>query len=137
MEKVYVAGPMSGCPQFNFPAFNVAAFALRAVGYEVVSPAELDSETHRRAALASSDGNPAAYNAATGETWGDLLARDVKLIADDGLDLIIVLEGWNRSRGARLETFVGRALCGIPVRRLTTGRPVPLWRLAIAWGFGR
>ncbi|MGZ6587122.1 MAG: DUF4406 domain-containing protein [Solirubrobacteraceae bacterium] len=136
MKRAYVAGPMTGIPQFNFPAFDVAAYALRAVGYDVVSPAEIDDPETRAAALASPDGAPGS-GTANGETWGDFLARDVKLIADDGIELIVVLDGWECSRGSRLETFVGRALCGIPVRRLSTGRPVPLWRLAIAWGFGR
>ena len=113
--KVYVAGPMTGISQFNFPAFEAAAEDLRARGFEVVSPAELDDPKSRAAALASEDGDPEAYNLATGETWGDLLARDVKLIADDGIEAIVVLEGWHASRGARLETFVGNALCGLPV----------------------
>lgn len=115
MKRVYLAGPMTGIPQFNFPAFDAAAAALRGMGYDVVSPAELDSPEHRAAAMASADGDPTSYNGATGETWGDLLARDVKLIADDGIEAIFCLPGWERSRGARLETFVGGALCGLPV----------------------
>lgn len=112
--KVYLAGPMTGIPRFNFPAFDDAATMLRKRGYDVVSPAELDSPEHRAAAMASTDGDPTAYNSQTGETWGDLLARDVKLIADEGVEAIVVLPGWECSRGARLETFVG-GLCGLRV----------------------
>ena len=127
---------MTGLPQFNFPAFDAASAELRAEGFDVISPAELDSPEHRAAAMASPDGNPTAYNSQTGETWGDLLARDVKLIADGGIEMVFVLPGWQRSRGARLETFVARALHGLPVLRLD-GKPVNLLRLAVAWAVGR
>lgn len=38
--KVYLAGPMSGYPDHNFPAFHAAAKAWRAKGHIVFSPAE-------------------------------------------------------------------------------------------------
>lgn len=112
LHRIYVAGPMSGLPQMNFPAFDDAAETLRDIGYDVVSPAELDSPQARACALASVDGSTDDY--AEGDTWGSLLARDVKLIADEGIEGIVVLEGWEKSRGARLETFVAR-LCGLRV----------------------
>ena len=112
-KRYYLAGPMSGIPQFNFPALDTAKASLLAQGYAVVSPAELDDEIARKAALASPDGNMEEYVAETGETWGDFLARDVKLIADE-VDGVILLEGWEESKGARLEAFVART-CGKPV----------------------
>lgn len=112
--RVYIAGPMTSYPQFNIPAFDAAAATLRAAGYEVVSPAELDDPATRAAALVSPDGAPGT-GSSNGETWGDFLARDVKLIADDGIEAVFVLPGWARSRGARLETFVASALCGLPI----------------------
>ena len=54
----------------------------------------------------------------TDETWGDMLARDVKLIAD-GVAGIIFLPGWQRSRGARLEAYVG-VLCDVEFYAYTT-----------------
>lgn len=42
----------------------------------------------------------------TGETWGDILARDVKLIADE-CDGVAFLPGWGGSRGSKLEAYVG------------------------------
>jgi len=109
--KLYIAGPMTGIPSFNFPAFDEMAERLRAMGHEVVSPAELDDDADRAMATASVDG---AIGSVT-KTWGDFLARDVKLLADDGIDGIVVLPGWEKSRGARLETFVANALCGLPI----------------------
>jgi hypothetical protein len=101
--RVYLAGPMSGLPQFNFPAFYAATAALRAEGFEVISPAELDDQEDKGAALKSADGNPANAK----RTWGEFLSRDVKVIADQGVEGIVFLPNWYKSRGARLEATVG------------------------------
>lgn len=102
----YLAGPMTGIPQFNFPAFFAAADALRARGFEIISPAELDDDNDKDAAMKSTDGSLENYESENKKTWGDFLARDVKLIADQ-CSGIIFLAGWAKSRGARLEAFVG------------------------------
>lgn len=102
--KAYLAGPMTGIPQFNFPAFDTAATALRVSGWEIVSPAEMDDPETRRLALLSTDGKMGSASP-HGQTWGDFLARDVKLVADM-IDAIILLPRWQKSRGARLEAFV-------------------------------
>lgn len=112
--KVYIAGPMTGLPQFNFPAFDEAAAHLRATGFDVVSPAELDDPEDRAAALASPDGAMHGGHHMN-KTWGDFLARDVKLLADGGIEAVFVLPGWQGSSGARLETFVASAIKGMPV----------------------
>lgn len=104
--KIYLAGPMSGYPQFNFPAFYAAAKELRNQGWEVVSPAELDDQEDKGAALLSTDGN-VNDRTIVKKTWGDFLARDVKLLADEGIKGIIFLPGWEKSKGARLEAYVG------------------------------
>lgn len=127
---VYVAGPMTGIPSFNFPAFDAAAAELRQMGYTVVSPAEMDDEETRATAMASPDGSPGS-GSSKGETWGDFLARDVKLVADQ-VDGIVVLPGWHKSRGARLETFVA-FLCGKPIVYYGSLRSVSKKQLAKAW----
>lgn len=104
--KYYLAGPMSGIPQFNFPLFDQAASQLRDSGYEIISPAELDDTETRAQALASPDGNPGKSN----RTWGDFLSRDVKIVADQ-VQGVIFLPRWYTSRGARLEGYVGLT-CG-------------------------
>jgi hypothetical protein len=107
--KIYIAGPMSGYPQFNFPYFDHVANTLRANGFEVVSPAELDDpEFHAKVLEEGITG----YEKHLLGAWGDCLARDVKLIADSGIEMIVLLPRWQASRGARLEAFVG-ALCDL------------------------
>lgn len=106
MKRIYIAGPMTGYPQYNFPEFIKMAALLRAMGFDVVSPAELDDPADRAAAMASPDGERQTVES-FGKSWGDFLARDVKIIADESIDAIVVLPGWENSSGARLETFVG------------------------------
>lgn len=132
--KVYLAGPMSGKPQFNFPAFANAAASLREDGFEVVSPAEVDAEIGvADAALASKIGALDAAGKIGGQTWGDLLARDVKLIADGGIQGIVFLPGWNKSRGARLEASVGMLQKNFQFFDFSDGRAVPLPSSQVAW----
>lgn len=119
---LYPAGPMTGHPQFNIPKFDAAAEELRRAGYRVTSPAELDDPETRAAAMASPDGDPAEYRRLTGKTWGDFLARDVKLLADGDIEAVVVLPGWEKSRGARLETFVASRMVGLPIYHYK-----PLW----------
>jgi len=135
--SIYIAGPMTGLPQFNIPAFDAMALQLREVGYKAVSPAELDDPETRAISMASPDGAIATLES-HGSTWGDFLSRDVKLIADSDIDAVVVLPGWETSRGARLETFVAH-LCGYPIYTVTVGnywdlRLVPHIDLVRAWG---
>lgn len=104
--RVYLAGPMSNIKQFNFPAFYAAAAELRAQGFEVVSPAELDDQEDKGAALKSTDGD-VNDRTVVKKTWGDFLARDVKLLSDEGIEGIVFLPNWTNSKGAKLEAYVG------------------------------
>lgn len=127
--KAYIAGPMSNLPQFNFPAFYEAAAALRRQGFEIVSPAELDDKDDQGAALKSADGDMRGVE----KTWGDFLARDVKLIADGGIQGIVFLPNWFKSRGARLEATVGLLQKNFQFFDYVQGCAVPLSALAVAW----
>lgn len=129
--RAYLANRMSGVPQFNYPWFDAAASRLRAQGIDVVSPAELDDPETRKAALASPDGSFGS-GTVNGETWGDFLARDVKLIADSGIDAIIVGPEWMDSKGAKLETFVAFQL-GLPVLAFPDLIPISRQTLAMVW----
>lgn len=94
--KYYLAGPMSGLPERGFPAFHAAAKHLRSLGLNIISPAELEWE----------QGLPVDGDLPRGSTYGDVLGRDVKIIIDDVIG-IILLPGWLSSTGASIEAFVG------------------------------
>jgi hypothetical protein len=102
----YVCGQMSNIPRFNYPRFRAATAYLREHGHTVISPEEMDSDLMRALAWESPDGDASKLTSAAGETWGDVLARDVKIISDK-VGGIVVLPDWEKSRGARLEVFVG------------------------------
>lgn len=97
---------MTGIPQFNFPLFDRAAAVLRAAGFHVISPAELDAGPVRDAALASPDGKLVDGGVAGKPYWGDLLARDVRIVGDE-CDAVCLLPNWHRSKGAKVEALVG------------------------------
>jgi hypothetical protein len=94
----------------NFPLFDNTAAALRELGYDITSPAEMDSEEIRADVMQNESGVPSGV----GGTWGDFLARDLKILADE-LNGIILLPEWETSRGARLEAFVS-VDCGYPAQ---------------------
>lgn len=107
----YLAGPMTGLPKFNYPFFFRVAAAMRNAGWTVTSPAEMDTPGKLELVLASEDGKLDGMEHLVG-TWADFLSEDVKLIADK-IDGLVFLPGWQKSRGARLEAYVG-LICGKP-----------------------
>lgn len=106
--KIYVAGPMTGIPSFNFPAFDEAAAWLRDMGHDVCNPAEHDRETHGNSIEASVTGDPADA-AAVGFSLREALAYDLDWIARNA-DAVAVLPGWEGSKGAAAEIALARAL---------------------------
>lgn len=112
--RLYLAGPMTGLPQFNIPAFDAAAARLRAEGHEVISPVELDGPEARAASLASPDGAPDTL-ATHGFEYEDFLERDTEVLRSSDLDAIVMLPGWARSRGANRELGVA---IGLGLQRL-------------------
>lgn len=123
----YVCGPMTGRPQFNVPTFLSAGEKLKEMGYGAQLPADLDQSEVVARLLSSETG----LDDVSGYTWGECLAMDVKLIADV-VDGIAVLPGWNKSKGARLETFVA-FLCKKPVVHFGSMRKVKKSALVKAW----
>jgi hypothetical protein len=108
--KIYLAGPMRGIPQFNFPAFYRAAAKLRAEGHEVFSPAERDNDVH---GTDISVGNTLGDETVAAREHGFNLRRalgdDVAWICAEA-DAIAMLPGWENSKGATAERAVAVAL---------------------------
>lgn len=106
MRTHYLSGPMRGLPRYNVPMFARVAALLRKQGYRIISPAELDSAAVRAVSEQSPAGQECDRDGHIGgETAGQILARDVRVLHDEAQG-IILLPGWERSRGARLEAFV-------------------------------
>lgn len=129
--RAYLCGQMTNLPGFGFERFDAVAAELRSRGIDVVTPSELDKAASRRAALASTRGDADAYYKATGETRGKLLGRDIRIVIDS-VDSVIVMPGWRRSRGARVETFTAW-VHGKPIFYYPTLRRVPRSALMAAW----
>lgn len=114
--RLYIAGPMTGLPQFNYPAFFAAEEELLKMGHIPLNPARNDGETLNDAvASAGTPSNPT-------HTWEWYLRRDIPhAVSADG---IVVLPGWQQSRGATLEMHIATAL-GMPVYILRNGKLEP------------
>ncbi|AXC38143.1 nucleoside deoxyribosyltransferase [Gordonia phage Ayotoya] len=91
-RRYYLAGPMSGHPGHNYPAFAEAADRLRNRGLIVVSPHEL-------------------HGGDTSQPWTYYLRRDLRALLD--CDWLVMLTGWESSTGATLEHRVATQL-GMP-----------------------
>lgn len=106
--KIYLAGPMRGYPNFNFPAFDYAAAKLRHYGHEVFSPAERD----RKAYGPEIEINPTGDEAKVSNpacTINDCMKADTSWICDHAT-AIALLPGWEKSSGARAEYALAQAL---------------------------
>lgn len=86
--RFYIAGPMTGLPDLNFPAFYAMAAELRALGHEVINPAEVNPD-HTM-------------------SWVECMRRDIAELVK--CDAVRILPGWHSSRGAMLELHIANQL---------------------------
>ena len=110
MNSLYLAGPMSGIREFNFPSFVEAAARLRRDGWVVISPAERDlGAGFDPSGLSGQEPLPDL-----GLDWHVLMDACLRSVLE--VDAVALLPGWERSVGARAEAFVavttGRELYG-------------------------
>lgn len=105
MNNTYVAGPMTGIPAFNFPAFFAAEDELKNRGFDVINPARKDGF--------DPTGMTGKEDLSTvGFDLRQVLAWDLEQVAK--VDLVVVLPNYEVSRGARAEVATADAL-GVPV----------------------
>ena len=88
MTRIYIAGPMTGFADFNYPAFNAKAAELRSEGFEVFNPAELPAHE--------------------GKTYEQYMCEAMLLLLK--CDAVYLLPGWAKSRGAQFELQTARIL---------------------------
>jgi hypothetical protein len=100
--RLQLVGPMTGYPDWNYPAFREAAKALRESGHEVFSPAET---------AGGDTSQPRAYY------------MRASLAALLHAEAIMLLPGWETSAGAKTEMRVALAL-SLPVFAYS-GRVMP------------
>lgn len=85
--KLYLAGPMTGIADFNFPLFNETAARLRAKGHEVINPAEIENKA---------------------DDWVSCMKQDIRALLD--CEAVATLHGWSDSRGAKVEVTLAVGL---------------------------
>ena len=111
--KVYTAGKMRGLPSFGAEEFRKAARVLRERGFEVVSPLEMDED-----AGISVDGLTGFEDLEDqGFDIRKTLMSDLGVILMD-VDAVVLLPGWQGSRGALAEYATARA-ASVPTWELT------------------
>lgn len=91
--KIYLAGPMRGFLDLNFPSFHQGAKLLREAGHEVFNPAEQESGNIRKR-----------------------MGLDLAWITSTA-DVVVLLPGWEDSLGAKAELATAKAI-GIPATEL-------------------
>lgn len=90
-NSIYVAGPMSGIIDHNFPAFHAAAKLLRSRGFTVINPAEINAD---------------AVDVV--RPWDWYMRRDIAELVK--CQTIYLLPGWEKSKGATLERHIAERL---------------------------
>ncbi len=92
---------MTGIKDLNFPAFHREAAYFRGLGKHVINPAEINPD-------------PAAG-------WQQCMREDIRELVT--CDEIVMLQGWENSKGATLEHHIAKTL-GLKVIYLMRN-PVP------------
>lgn len=115
-QRLYIAGPMTGLPDFNYPAFFEAEEAIRALGHTPLNPGRNDGKTLEEAIEFSGSAEHPAHS------WEYYLRRDIPKVVS--ADALVMLPGWQKSRGANLEVHIATSL-SMPLYILRNGQLEP------------
>lgn len=98
-KKVYIAGPMAGIDDFNYPAFFAMEKHLHDLGLDAINPARLDhhDEIEELEGLVVDPLQRASF-----------LKRDFFYLSQ--ANGIVMLDGWQESTGANCELWVARMM---------------------------
>lgn len=96
----YIAGPMRGIRHFNFPAFDAAKDEVLQLGFDPVSPADLDRDTGFDETAFPDDYDWIDLGK-IGFNLHEALDRDIAALKN--CQAIYMLDGWENSRGAKAE----------------------------------
>ena len=88
-KRIFISGPMSGYPWWNYPQFDIWENFFVRNGFEVVNPANIG----RKFGPEKVDADPILYK----EMEAEIQA------AERTCDAIFLLKGWEDSKGVRLE----------------------------------
>ncbi len=105
-QTIYIAGPMSGKPEFNFHAFFAAQKRLEAQGWKVFNPARKDMEKTIDPEAAKTGDHKMAI--AKGFDFREAFAWDLCRIVEG--HAIYMLSGWEHSVGACAEHAVAKTM---------------------------
>ena len=104
---IYIAGPMRGYDDYNYPAFDRQQKVLEEQGWKVINPAEMDRDDEKPI------NGPMQFdpdnNYEDQEFMRDALKRDMVAICDD-CTAIYMMSNWEKSKGARAEWSLAKAL---------------------------
>lgn len=107
MKKVYIVGPMSNYPFYNYYLFLAVAAIWQAAGYEVKTPFELNSIVWQR--HHGRDFDPLKDKCDYGDPiLAEMCAEDIKWLCES--DIVAVLPGWFNSKGTTTEILVAQNL---------------------------
>lgn len=87
MKLIYLSGPMTGLPDFNYPAFDKAAALFREGGHLVFNPAEYAREMKE---------NEGVFD------LKKAMSKYLMYLCEVATT-IVLLPGWEQSQGAKLE----------------------------------
>lgn len=100
---IYISGPMTGLPDYNYPLFHGVAAALRRRSFAVINPAEF-------------------FGGKADRTRNEYMRESIlRLMEADG---VVLLPGWEKSQGALLEVAIAKEL-DIPINIVKTPEETP------------